>query len=237
MKLFKMAAVTAAILSAATMVSADDKISEEMRDVGAFSRVKLEGQMDVEVKVGPAQSVKVVADSDIIEYLRTRVRGSELEIDFKNHKDKRRLFSRIKKMQVIITVPTLESAEVHGSGDIFVEDVKTDRFDLKVHGSGDAVVENAVVQALRIDLHGSGDIEIDGSCDGVRVDLQGSGDVEARKMQCKEANVALHGSGDIGVYASMAADVAVHGSGDIVVAGKPDQMRSKVRGSGDIHVR
>ena len=237
MKLFKMAVASAVVLSATTMVVADDKISEEMRDVEAFTKVKLEGSMDVEVKVGPAQSVKVVADSDIIEYLRTRVHGGELEIDLKNHKGKRGFFNNIKKMQVIITVPTLESAQVHGSGDMFVKDVEIDRFDLEVHGSGDAVVENAAVQRLRIDLHGSGDIEIDGSCDDVRVELQGSGDVKAHKMQCKEADVTLQGSGDVGVYASMAADVTVHGSGDVVVAGKPDQVRSKVRGSGDIHVR
>jgi len=235
MKLFKSTVASIAVLSAATMVAADE-ISEEMRDVDAFTKVKLEGSMDVEVKVGGEQSVKVIADSDIIEYLRTRVHGGELEIDIKHESGTRKLFRRVKKMQVIITVPSLEGAEVHGSGDMIVEDAQAEKFVLEVHGSGDAVLENAKVETLEVELQGSGDIEVDGSCEDVRVELQGSGDVKATKMHCKAADVMLQGSGDVDVYATYSADVTVRGSGDIRVEGKPEKINSRVRGSGDIHV-
>lgn len=236
MKLFKTAVATAALLSAATAVSADD-ISEEMRDVDSFKRVSLHGSMDVEVKVGPAQSVKVIADSDIIEYLRTRVRGNELEIELDHDHGNRRLFRNIKKMQIIVTVPELDGASIHGSGDMFVEDVKSDRFRMAVHGSGDAVVENAAVERLTVDVHGSGDVRIEGSCEDVDIEIHGSGDVRAGKMQCQNAEVTVQGSGDAGVYASKSADVTVQGSGDVSVSGKPGQINSRVQGSGDIHVR
>lgn len=235
MKLFKSTVAAIAVLSAATMVMADD-ISEEMRDVEAFTKVKLEGSMDVEVKVGSKQSVKVIADSDIIQYLRTRVHGGELEIDIKHKDGSRRLFRHIKKMQVIITVPSLEGAEVHGSGDMFVEDAVADKFVLEVHGSGDAVLENAKVETLDVELQGSGDIEMQGTCGDVRVELQGSGDIKGSKMRCKAADVMLQGSGDVNVYATASANVTVRGSGDIRVAGKPDKINSRVRGSGDIQV-
>ena len=235
MNLFKSTVASIAVLSAATMVMADD-ISEEMRDVDAFTKVKLEGSMDVEVKVGAKQSVKVIADSDIIKYLRTRVHGGELEIDIKHESGTRKLFRRIEKMQVIITVPSLEGAEVHGSGDLLVEDAVADNFVLEVHGSGDAVLENAKVDSLDVELQGSGDIDMQGTCGDVRVELQGSGDINGTKMKCKAADVMLQGSGDVDVYATASADVTVRGSGDIRVAGKPDKINSRVRGSGDIHV-
>ena len=236
MKLFKTAVASIAILTAASMANAKDT-SEEMRDVEAFTKVSLQGSMDVEVKVGSTQSVKVIADSDIIEYLRTRVRGGELEIDLKDSDGKRKIFRHIKKMQVIITVPDLNGMEVHGSGDMYVENAVADKFELEVHGSGDAVLENAKIGMLEVELQGSGDIEMQGSCDSIRVELQGSGDVDATKMECKDADVMLQGSGDVNVYATASADVTVRGSGDIRVSGKPDKISSRVRGSGDIHVR
>jgi len=236
MKLLKTAVASVAVLSAAALVSAND-ISEATREVDSFTKVKLEGSMDVEVKVGPAQSVRVIADSDVIEYLRTEVHGGELEIELKHHKRNSGIFRRVEKMLVVVTVPSLESAEVQGSGDMIVEDVAGSRFELDVHGSGDAIVKNAKVETLNLDLQGSGDIEISGSCDDVRIELQGSGDIKADRMECKSADVMLMGSGDIGVFANVSADVTVRGSGDISVFGKPDKISSRVRGSGDIHVR
>lgn len=236
MKLFKSAVATVAVLAAATMASADnDDVAEEMRDVEAFTKVSLQGSMDVEVRVGKEQSVKVIADADVLEYLETRVRGGELRIDLDC--DGARACRRIHKLEVQITVPSLEGAEVHGSGDMYIENVKADRFDLEVHGSGDAIVNGAELSRLDIDLQGSGDIQIEGSCNEVRMDLQGSGDIDAGDMQCKDAEVSVHGSGDVEVHASASADVSVRGSGDIVVRGKPDKISSSVRGSGDIHVR
>lgn len=236
MKLFKATVASIAVLSTAIAANAKDT-SEEMRDVDAFTKVSLQGSMDVEVKVGSKQSVKVIADSDIIGHLRTRVRGGELEIDLNNDGGSHKLFRRIKKMQVFITVPSLEAAEVHGSGDMLVENAVADKFEIELHGSGDAVLENAKLERLDVELQGSGDIKMQGTCDNVRVELKGSGDVRATDMKCKAADVQVQGSGDVDVFASASANVTVHGSGDIRVAGKPDKLSSRVRGSGDIHVR
>jgi len=236
MKLFKTVAATAALLTATSIVTADD-ISEEVRDLDAFTKVALQGNMDVEVKVGPKQSVKVIADSNVIEFLRTRVRGRELEIDWDDDHDRHPNFRRIKKMQIIITMPKIEGAEVHGSGDMLVENASADRFELEVHGSGDAVFENAKMEKIYIELQGSGDIEIQGTCEDINVELQGSGDVKADRFECKTAEVEVQGSGDVDIFASASVDVTVHGSGDIRVSGKPDKISSRVRGSGDIHVR
>jgi len=193
--------------------------------------------MDVEIKVGSKQSVKVIADSRIIEYIRTRVHNGELEIDLNRHdKSERRLFRNIKRMQIIITVPALDGAELHGSGDMLIEGAQADTFELELRGSGDAIMEDAQIGAMTVELQGSGDIDIDGTCDDIRIELRGSGDIKARKMTCKTAEADLKGSGDISVHASEEANVTVRGSGDISVTGKPDKISQKVRGSGDIHV-
>jgi hypothetical protein len=231
MKLLNKTAVSAAAIALAAS-SAFADTAEETRDVKAFTRVALQGSMDVEVKVGPKQSVRVVADDDVIEDLRTRVKGDTLKIYLED-----RHYRRIEKLEVYITVPTLEGVGVHGSGDMYVEDAKADEFDVDVHGSGDAVVMNTETGQLNIDLHGSGDIKIDGTCSDVDVEVHGSGDVKASKMKCANADVSINGSGDVDVFADKSAKLSVHGSGDIKISGAPDKINTSVRGSGDIHVR
>ncbi|NVJ97302.1 MAG: DUF2807 domain-containing protein [Alphaproteobacteria bacterium] len=233
MKLLRSTAAVAAIaIGAGFAVSAKDT-SEEMRDVGSFDQVQLNGSMDVEVKVGGEQSVRVVADSDIISHIETEVRGGTLRVGLDN--DHRH--GNIKKMIVYVTVPSLKGAALHGSGDMIVEDAVADDFEVDLHGSGDMTLKDVKFGEVELELQGSGDIEIDGTCDAVEVELQGSGDIEADDMKCKSATVSVHGSGDVSVTASEEADISVHGSGDVVVSGSPDKLRSKVRGSGDIEMR
>lgn len=233
MKLLRTTAAVAALALGAGLTALAKDTSEENRDVGSFDEVQLNGSMDVEIRVGSAHSVRVVADSDIIDHIETEVRGDTLRVGL----DRGHNHRNIKKMIVYVTVPALKGAALHGSGDMLVEKPEADSFEVDLHGSGDMILEDVKFGRVEIELQGSGDIEIDGTCETVDVELQGSGDIEADDMECKSASVSLHGSGDVSVHASEDADVSVHGSGDVVISGSPDKLRSKVRGSGDIELR
>jgi hypothetical protein len=219
--------------TAALASNAAKDVSEEMRDVGSFTSVSLNGSMDVSVSVGKETSVKVIADSDIIEYLETEVKNGRLVIDLEDN----RSYRNIKKMQVIVTTPTLESARLNGSGDMDVENVETDSFEFELRGSGDAILTDFEVDKLDLKLAGSGDIASDGSCKALDISLRGSGDIAGRKMKCDTADVSLRGSGDVEVFAEKSAKINVRGSGDVDVYGDPDTLDSNVNGSGDVNRR
>jgi len=204
--------------------------STENRDVAAFDAVVLKSSADVFVKVGPGQSVKVVADSDVIDRLRTDVRDGALVVSMKKG-----TYRNIKKLEVHVTVPSLHRADLKGSGDITVSDAKADVFSAKLNGSGDMEIDDGKIGSLSLSLKGSGDMEVSGTCEGVAVQLLGSGDIEADDMKCATADVELKGSGDISVYASKSARLTVQGSGDIRLKGHPESVTSQVRGSGDIY--
>lgn len=221
-----------AALAVGTLAAQADDIAKETRDVGAFDEVYLKGSMDVEIKVGGEQSVRVEADANIIDHIETIVKGDELHIQLE-----RGNYRSIKRMKIYITVPSLDAAGVHGSGDMLVEGAEAEDFDLQVHGSGDAIVKNGKFGDLDMSLHGSGDIKISGTCSEVEADLHGSGDIDADGMICQSAEVTVQGSGDVSVHANEAADITIQGSGDVVVYGKPDKLRTSVHGSGDVEMR
>lgn len=231
MKFMKSAAVVAA-LSAVSLTAMARDVEEQSRDVSAFTEVSLKGSMDAEITVGKERSVRVIADDHIIDRVITEVRGDTLYLEMEKGS-----YRNIRKLEVIITVPSLEAAGIYGSGDMKIENAKADDFELDLKGSGDALISDAEFGQFTIDLAGSGDIDVDGTCSDLKLDLRGSGDVSARRMECESASVDLRGSGDITVFASKDAGVTVRGSGDVDIYGKPGKVNSNVRGSGDVNLR
>ncbi|GHF10757.1 DUF2807 domain-containing protein [Kordiimonas sediminis] len=227
------ALVVGAVMTNSPFALADTPTTTQERSVSSFDQVKLRGSMDVEIKVGPARSVTVIADSDIIDRIETEVEGDELVIGL----ERGHSYRNIRKMLVKVTVPDLTDVDLTGSGDMEITGLERKDFGMSLRGSGDITLKSADVDDLDINLKGSGDIVASGSCDTVTVNLAGSGDIDARDMRCKSADVTLKGSGDVTVYASDMADVLLQGSGDVSVHGDPDKVSSKVRGSGDVEVR
>lgn len=190
------------IRGSGTMVTED-------RDVAPFTRIEVAMGVDVEVTVGKPQSVKITFDDNIIERVRTRVRGRTLEIDSKGS------ISTHSDCRIEITVPELSGFALSGSGDIEIRNVSGDEFEIAISGSGD--------------------VYVDGKATQLSVDVSGSGSVDARELLAKEASVAVAGSGDVKVYAESKLEASIAGSGDVTYFGNPEHVDSDVAGSGSIH--
>lgn len=217
-----------------TAVLADDM--QEMRDVSAFTKIKNKGPFEVYVTIGGEQSVKITADSDVMDKIETEVRGETLTIEIEAERGWWRN-NRVGTMRVDITVPSLEAASVNGSGDLEITGFNGGDFDANVNGSGNISLMNAVVGDLSIDVKGSGDVTASGTCDELDVEVKGSGDVSARDMQCASGDVGIMGSGDVDVHLNDSIDVAIMGSGDVNVWGNPGQVKSRTMGSGDVTLK
>lgn len=237
MKKIVSAATIAALMAgaAAITVQADDA-SEQMRSVDSFMRVRNKGAFDVDITVGPEQSVKVIADGDIIDQVETEVRGETLHIEM-DRDFSWRDYRDIDTLKVEITVPALEAVRVDGSGDMEVRGVDDGDFRAGVNGSGDIELIDAKTASLEIDVKGSGDVEVSGSCTELTVEVKGSGDVSARSMECQSGEIGIMGSGDVSAYLSESIEVSIMGSGDVAVWGKPDKVRTRTMGSGDVVLR
>ena len=86
----------------------------ESRTVPAFTKIELAGSPEVEVIVGKAVSLTVTADDNVLPLIDTEVKGETLEIG--SHDS----YNSHVGVKVKITVPSLEGANISGSGDIHV---------------------------------------------------------------------------------------------------------------------
>ena len=183
----------------------------ETRPVPAFTKIDLAGSPDVEVSVGPAASVNVTTDDNLLPQIQTTVDGDTLHIGSKGS------YSTHLGVKVVVTVPSLRGASISGSGNIRVSGLKGEEMEAGITGSGD--------------------ITLSGSVNHLDARVTGSGDLRANDLAANDVHVSITGSGDASVRPAGELDAKVTGSGSIHYLGHPAQIHRHITGSGDIEPR
>lgn len=203
-------------LAAVPISSALADVSET-REVDPFTKIVADGMMNVEIAVGGEQSVTVTANRErYLNETRTRVRDGTLVISTEEISG---FFSFLRDIDidVVITVPSLESVMLDGMGNIEATGIAAEGFE--------------------ITLDGMGNIEVEGTCESGNFLLDGMGNLDARRLECKSVRVKLDGMGNADVFASEYADAWSDGMGSITIYGNPAETDTRTEGMGDIRVR
>lgn len=203
--------------------------------VQGFERIEVAGPYDVEVRTGVAPSVQATGPERELERLVVEVRGDRLSI---HPRKERRTFgfgwSKHEPVSLRVTVPNLRGAEIAGSGDIRINQVRGDQFEGHIAGSGDLSVDQLEVGRLMLGIAGSGVAQArEGRAREVRYEIAGSGDIDARGVASEQASVSIAGSGNVRAHATGTAKVEIAGSGDVEMSGGARCSVSK-HGSGEV---
>ncbi|MFK7810260.1 MAG: head GIN domain-containing protein [Saprospiraceae bacterium] len=209
-------------------IKGEGPVVEQTLELDEFSSIGLGIAADVVLTQGPKQSVRVKGQQNIIDNIKTRVKGNSWNIGFDENA------SDYKELIIYITIPTLESLAIGGSGDI----TSTNHFDnlddikIAIGGSGDVSLD-LDAKDVNVSIGGSGEVALKGSGDELNISIGGSGDISAFDFPVEECKVSSAGSGDIDVHVSEHLKVSLVGSGDVTYLGNP-QVKSTVLGSGEV---
>jgi hypothetical protein len=213
-------------------VKGSGHLVERARPVAAFSRVRLDGPIDVRLSSGAAESLKVSADDNLEPLVTTVVEGDTLIVGVKPGS----AFSTRHPLRVSLEFKQLQALEVLGSGDAALDRWQGDRLRLEMSGSGDVSIGLIEARELSAALSGSGDLALAGQADRIDFVLSGSGDVSASSLSEQDVRATLSGSGDLRLGVSRTLEVKLSGSGDLRYAGRP-KVTSQVSGSGELMPR
>ncbi len=180
----------------------------EERAVGAFERVRVDGVIDVHVRVGAERSVVVHADDNLLASVTTNVVGGELRIATLGS------FDPATRMTVDVVTPTLSALHGVGVGEVVADGVVADRFEVRVGGVGDVTVT--------------------GTADVLDVRTSGVGDANLLGLDAREAHVDASGVGSVDVRVRELLDASVRGVGSVRYAGNPPTVRQTVDGVGSV---
>ena len=202
-----------------TTLSSTENQTEENRGLRGFERIELLGSIDVKYQQADSFSVLVKAPAEVMKDVETRVDGNKLVVNMKGENNLINFgVADSRNVTVFVTSPDFIGIELKGSGDFDCEQLlDTDILDISLNGSGDIDFDNVI-------------------CDQVNVSLVGSGDVELKQVKALRSDIELVGSGDIEMTfnESGSVDARLTGSGDIELKGTVRELKSQVRGSGDI---
>ena len=148
--------------------------------VGDFHQIEVAGPYDVEVRTGAKAGVSAQGGEKLLGTV-VEVEGDKLMI----HPEEQSRLVQLRldhhgKAKFVVTVPALSAAQIAGSGDIKVDQVKGESFEGGVAGSGGLGVGSLEVQTLKLDIAGSGGVKAGaGKAKTAEYEIAGSGDIDA----------------------------------------------------------
>jgi hypothetical protein len=189
-------------------VEGDGVAARDSRAVGKLQGLEVGGAMVVEVRVGPAPSLLVEADSNLLPLIRTEAVGDTLRIS-----SERPLRSR-NPIHITYTVPRLT--------------------DLRAGGSGRVTVDGLNGAPLTVRKNGSGGTELRGRVARLDAQVSGSGGLDAEALEAGSATLNVGGSGGmtIGRVSGDYAQIEVNGSGRVRAGGAVRSLTVRVNGTG-----
>lgn len=136
-----------------------------------FSGIAAAGADDVVINYGSEQKVEVTGHSNIINRIKTEVRGGiwEMELEKGNYGHY--------ELTYYITVPTIEKISYEGSANIRIDSpIETDYLELALMGSCSFKGFSLSADYCQVDISGSGNVEIS-ALKSLDVSIDGSGSV------------------------------------------------------------
>lgn len=185
--------------------------AEQARQLAAFRAISIHGPVNIEVRAGQAQSVRVVGRPEFIGNVATKVTAEELRIDYTGSGNK----SVKDGDKIIVTVPSLVKCIVEGAGQVVIDNVKEERIDLQFEGAGR--------------------LEAKGTTKWLRLKARGVGEVTTQHLKAERADVNFEGIGNVDVYASGTLNAVVRGLGNLTYYGQPKTVNKSVSGIGNVN--
>ncbi len=167
----------------------------EDRSVDDFSSVEATAVIDIVLKQGEQNAVRIEADDNLIAKVKTEVSGGRLEISMPDN-------FRLGKSSIkaFLTVKTLDELEVTGVSQVSCDGpLALDRF--------------------KLNFTGVGGVKLQGTCNDATIHSTGVGDVEAADFVCKNLEVENTGTGDVRCRADGELSIENSGVGDVEWSG------------------
>ncbi len=203
---------------------------EETRTIEGFTGVVSEGEFDVFIVPDASFSVKLEADENLIQYIRTRISGNTLIVD----QGTRKCLRSDNPIRITVYMPQVEYMNLTGSGMISGDNIEGDELKVELTGSGLIDLRGLNVGLLDALITGSGEMIFWGETVDADLDITGSGMIKAFNLESVNCIANISGSGNMEIKVEKQLTAYISGSGNIYYKGNPPSLSVEVTGSGSV---
>ena len=210
-------------------------VSEETREVSAFTYLHMNNNVDVFLTYDPTYSITVRAGKNVIPGIKTTISGKTLTISNENTCNWVRSFE--KPIEVHISTPRLDSIIYQASGNListnqFVADsIKLD----VLEGAGSINLWIKTVRS-RLNLHyGTADLTVRGFSHISYLYSGGYGPADLSELNTVFTYMTSNSTNNCYVKSSLDLEVKIHNVGDVYYFGNPPNVSLEGTGTGKLY--
>ncbi|GAB3542251.1 head GIN domain-containing protein [Pontibacter brevis] len=199
----------------AQQLRGNGNIQTQDRNVSNFRGINVSGGFAVEITQGNQKSLRLEADENLLDNIKTEVRNGVLHIYNEDG------VTTKKGMKAYITLRELSSIDI--SGGVKVEGkspIKTDALKLDMSGASKVILD-INTNELDADMSGASKVELVGRADRLSMDMSGASKVEAADLQAKRVKVEASGASKVRVHATESLDINASGATSVAYKGSP----------------
>ncbi|PRY15026.1 putative autotransporter adhesin-like protein [Pontibacter ummariensis] len=199
----------------AQQLRGNGNIKTESRRVSNFNGLDVSGGFIVEVTKGSNEGVRLEADENLLDNIRTEVRDGVLHIY--NEKG----VTTSKAMKAYVTVEELNNLDISGGVKVIGNSTFTPNA-LRLDASGGSDIKLTLdTRELLGNLSGASKVALSGKAGEVVMDVSGASNVNAADLQASRVKIESSGASKARVYATEALDIDASGASAVYYKGTP----------------
>jgi hypothetical protein len=210
-------------------------IVSETRNLGHFTKIKAEDNVDVFISQGATQEVKVQAGKNIVPLIETVIEDGTLIIRNKNRCNWSRSYK--KELSVYITVSSIKWIINEGTATIKSLNTFTeDTLDVQTTNSGDLDL-SVNTSKLLSHIFGSGDIRLQGTTYEHACNIGGTSYLYAQKLHTDYTYIDTHTIGPSEISVAGLLICRIERKGDVFCYGNPTNIQRIITGTGQLYLK
>lgn len=199
-------------------VRGSGKVVEETRTYSNIDEVQLAMEGTLHISTGGSPMLRIQAEDNLMEYIRTENRAGKLTIDTQEGIN----LLATKAIDYYLTIDRLNAIAVSSSGDVEAGNIQSDSFSVKISSSGNISIDKLDCSSLRVDISSSGNLDIlEGRVKSQNINISSSGEYHAENLESDEADATLTSGGDATIRVSDHLSGRLSSSGNLYYIGQP----------------
>ena len=201
----------------------------ETRELGAFSGVKAAEGINVFLKKGDKERVKIEVTGTDPSNVITEISGSYLKIHMKDGGRYRSVDAK-----VYVTYVQLNKLSASSAGSIYSDGtIKANSFEISASSAGS--IEIAIeANSANVSSSSAGDVELKGKAERLTVDASSAGEIDAYDLEVEKVEAEASSGGSIKVNVSVNLEARASSGGSVRYRGTPDQSNTKSSSGGSV---
>ncbi len=192
-------------------VNGNGHVTSQTRPIENFTRIEADGAFGVTWTSAATPALSVTADDNLLEYIRTKVSGDTLRIDWIKP------LRGTHGIKINVASSTLGHAQLNGAVRLVASNLSGPEFYLEANG------------ATRVALNGT--------VNAVSAELNGASRLDADSLMTRAMELSISGAGRADVNVTETLKVDISGAGKVIYTGEPKTVQKDITGAGSIKRR